>query len=157
MGSHVLRPLYVVVVLLAIALVARAMVVPADFGIGERGYMYGWHRQNNEAEWKAVKVKFRPRDYCKDCHSDKMALISKSPHTIINCQNCHGPARDHPLDPPKLDIDRRRELCLRCHSSLPYPTSGRTVIRGFDPAAHNPGMPCVSCHNPHSPVLGGAK
>jgi hypothetical protein len=38
---------------------------------------------------------------------------------------------------------------------LPYEASGRSMIRGIDNDAHNPGMECVSCHNPHKPGMGG--
>jgi predicted CXXCH cytochrome family protein len=80
-----------------------------------------------------------------------------TPHAIIPCEDCHGPATDHPSDPPKLAIDKSRGLCLRCHSSLPYPTSGRSQIRGIDPDTHNPDVECVMCHNPHKPSLEGLK
>lgn len=157
MKSHVLRPLYVVIGIVAAILVVREFVVPEDFGVYERGYMYSWHRKSNEDEWKAFKVKYRSSEYCKDCHSDKYSSIMQTPHAIIQCENCHGPAIDHPENPQKLSIDKNRELCLRCHSSLPYPTSNRANIRGIDPDRHNPGIECVMCHNPHKPSLEGFK
>jgi hypothetical protein len=151
MKNHVLRPLFVVIGLVAIVLLARSFIVPKDFGIGERGYMYGWHRKSNEEDWKAFKIKYRTSEYCKDCHSENYTSIKKSPHATINCENCHGPAVDHPTNPLKLGVDRTRELCLRCHYPLPYPTSGRAQIRGVDPETHNPGFACSTCHNPHKP------
>ncbi len=151
--SHVWRPLYVVIGLVALVLVVRSFVVPEDFGIGERGYMYGWHRQGNEQEWKEFPVKYRTTAYCRDCHEEKLASLGASPHAPIECENCHGPALGHPDDPPALAIDRSRDLCLRCHFPLPYPTSGRRAIPGIDPRAHNPEEPCVTCHNPHHPNL----
>ena len=75
----------------------------------------------------------------------------KSPHAAINCENCHGPALGHPDEPRTLAIDRARTLCARCHFRLEYPTSGRGKIRGIDPATHNPGLDCVTCHWPHDP------
>lgn len=149
MKNHVFRPLLVVIGLVAIVLIARLFIVPKDFGVWERGYMYGWHRKSNEEDWKAVKVKFQGREYCKDCHSTQYSQISTTPHAIIQCENCHGPAIDHPSDPPKLNIDRRRDLCIRCHSYLPYPTTVRGKIKGINPDEHNPGIECVMCHNPH--------
>lgn len=157
MKNHILRPLIVVIGLVVLVLIARAFIVPKDFGVGERGYMYGWHRKSNEEEWRAFKVKFQTAAYCKDCHGDKLAGIQRSAHATINCENCHGLAGDHPADPPKLLIDRSREHCLRCHFPLPYPTSGRANIRGVDPEQHNPGIECSSCHNPHNPSLEGMK
>jgi len=132
----------------------RTFYVPRDFGVFERGYMYGWHRKGNEGDWKNFKVKYQGKEYCKDCHSDKYTKINKTPHKIIECENCHGPAIDHPSDPPKLTIDKSRAHCLRCHYPLPYPTSGRAKIRGIDPAVHNPDVECATCHNPHNPMEG---
>lgn len=159
MGNHVFRPLFVVIGLVALVLAARLFLVPEDFGIGQRGYMYGWHRLNNEEEWKnEVKVKYQfSNEYCKDCHEDKYKSLRQSPHAIINCENCHGPVRGHPLEPPKLSIDKTREQCLRCHFPLAYPTSGRANIRGINPEKHNPGVECAMCHNPHKPGLEGMK
>ncbi len=157
MKSHVWRPLFVFLALVVIILIARQFLVPKDFGIHERGYMYGWYRKGNEEDWKKITVKYRSEEYCKDCHNDKYASIMQTPHAIIQCENCHGPAIDHPSDPPKLKIDKSREQCLRCHYPLPYPTSGRANIRGIDPDKHNPGIECVMCHNPHKPTLEGMK
>jgi len=156
--SHVWRPLYVVIAIVILILIARVFYVPKDFGIWERGYMYGFHNKGSEQWWKQFKVKYKfNSEYCKDCHSDKYESIMKTPHAIINCENCHGPVLDHPSDPPKLKIDKSREQCLRCHYPLPYPTSGRANIRGIDPEKHNPGVECSMCHNPHKPTLEGMK
>jgi predicted CXXCH cytochrome family protein len=154
MKNHVLRPLFVTIGIIILILLVRMVYVPKDFGIHERGYMYGWHRQGNEKDWQNFKVKYQGTEYCKDCHPDKYGSIKKSPHKIIPCEDCHGPAIDHPSDPPKLTIDKSRSLCLRCHYPLPYPTSGRANIPGIDPDKHNPGIECATCHNPHNPMEG---
>ncbi len=155
MKSHVLRPLWVVLALVAVVLLFRVFYVPQNFGIGKRGYMYGWHREANVEDWKNFKVKYNgSSEFCNNCHPDKYESVMKTPHAIIICEDCHGPAIDHPVDPPKLTIDKSRGLCLRCHTYLAYPTSGRADIRGIDPAEHNPDMECVMCHNPHNPMEG---
>jgi predicted CXXCH cytochrome family protein len=146
---HVLRPLFVVLVVAALILIARVFVVPEDFGIHERGYMFGWYRKANEEEWKAFKVKYQGKEYCKDCHAEQEKQVLSSRHKIIECENCHGPAREHPSEPPKLTLDRSRDLCLRCHTYLPYPTSKRAEIKGIDPGQHNPGAECTGCHDSH--------
>ena len=157
MKSHVWRPLFVALAVVVLILIVRQFLVPKDFGIHERGYMYGWYRKSNEEDWKKITVKYKSEEYCKDCHSDKYQSIMQTPHAIIQCENCHGPALDHPSDPPKLKIDKSRELCLRCHYPRAYPTSGRANIRGIDPEKHNPGIECSMCHNPHKPTLEGMK
>ncbi|HLE42024.1 MAG TPA: cytochrome c3 family protein [Nitrospirota bacterium] len=154
MNHHVLRPLYAVIGIVVVILIVRAFFVPKDFGVGERGYMYGWHRQGNEEEWKKFKIKYRGSEYCKDCHSPNYSGIKQSLHKNIQCENCHGPAADHPDAISRLPKDGKRAFCLRCHAHLSYPSSGRRRIRGFEnPEKHNPGMECVTCHNPHSPKI----
>jgi hypothetical protein len=61
MKNHVFMPLIVVLGIVALILIARVFLVPKDFGVGERGYMYGWHRAGNQEEWKNFKVKFMAR------------------------------------------------------------------------------------------------
>ncbi len=157
MKNHVFRPLIVVIGLVVLVLIFRIFYVPKDFGVHERGYMYGWYREGNIEDWKKVTVKYQGSDYCKDCHADKYESISQSPHMIIQCENCHGPAMEHPSEPPKLAIDKSRAQCLRCHAKLAYPSSGRASIKGIDPDKHNTDTECVSCHNPHKPSLEGLK
>jgi len=149
--NHVWRPLYVALAIVAVIVLVRTWLVPSDFGVHERGYMYGWHRKSNEADWKAVKVKYKTTESCKECHKDKYDDIKSSPHAAISCENCHGPGLGHPDDPPTLTIDRSRELCIRCHFYLPYETSQRGHIKGIDHKTHHPEAECVLCHYPHNP------
>jgi hypothetical protein len=157
--NHVWRPLYVVLGLVVAILVFRFFYVPNDFGSGEYGFMYSYHRMSNVDEAKAQTPKYRDtgktamHEFCLDCHGDSVAVRSENLHGTISCENCHGPALEHPEKPEKLSIDRSRDLCLRCHTDLPYATSERKRIPGIDPAEHNPGLECVSCHNPHNPSL----
>lgn len=152
MKNHVWRPLFLVAAIVAGILLTRTLLVPSDFGVYERGYMYGWHRKSNENEWKAVRVKYQTSRSCPECHQDKSDDIKASAHASISCENCHGPAYDHPNDPPGLNIDRSRELCIRCHAYLPYKNNPRNAIPGIDPAKHYPQAECIMCHYPHNPV-----
>jgi len=154
MKNHAFRPLFIVIGLVAVILIARLFIVPKDFKVWERGYMYGWYRKANENEWKVFKAKYKfQSEYCRGCHSEQYNKLIQSPHAIINCENCHGPALEHPSEPTKLLIDRSRQQCLRCHSYLPYPTSDRKNIKGIDSESHNPDTECSMCHNPHNPDL----
>jgi predicted CXXCH cytochrome family protein len=146
---HVLRPLYVVLTLVAIIFIARIFWIPDDFGTHEQGYTYGWYRQSNLAEWQNFTVKYRGKEFCLDCHAEQSQKLASAQHKNIECENCHGPALSHPADPLKLELDRSRELCLRCHTRLIYPTSQRSQIKGINPDQHNPGLECALCHNPH--------
>lgn len=153
MKSHVWRPLLVVIGSVLLILLIRAFYVPDDFGSHERGYMYSYHRTGNIAEWRAYEVKYRGSGYCRDCHEEKTAALTATPHAVIPCENCHGAAFGHPENPGKLAIDRSRELCLRCHAALVTPSSDRAHIRGIDTAEHNAGIECADCHDPHNPNL----
>ena len=125
MKNHVWRPLFIVLAIIGGILLTRTLLVPSDFGVYERGYMYGWHRKSNEAEWKKFPVKYKTAAVCRECHKDKYNDIKDSPHASISCENCHGPNYDHPKDPIGLKIDRSRGLCIRCHAYLPYKDSAR--------------------------------
>jgi len=157
--NHVWRPLYVVIAVVAGILVFRAFYVPDDFGSGEYGFMYSYHRMSNEDEWKAQALKYRDtgktkmHEYCGECHSDTVEVRTEDLHGIIPCENCHGPALAHPYEPETLFVDTSRDLCLRCHTLLPYTTSERKRIPGIHPDEHNVDFDCIDCHDPHNPRL----
>lgn len=151
MKNHVWRPLFIVLAIVGGILFTRTLLVPNDFGIHERGYMYGWHRKGNEADWKKVTVKYKTSKGCPECHMDKYDAIKNSAHAPISCENCHGPAYNHPDDPIGLTIDRSRALCIRCHSYMPYKGTARGKIPGIDPEKHYTQAQCVMCHIPHNP------
>lgn len=151
MKNHVWRPLFIVIAVVGSILLIRTFLVPSDFGIHERGYMYGWHRKGNEADWKKIRVKYKTAKACPECHPKEYNAIVNSYHAPISCENCHGPSYDHPNDPVGLNIDRSRALCIRCHSYMPYKGTARGKIPGIDPATHYTEAQCVMCHIPHNP------
>jgi len=151
--NHVWRPLFVIIAMVVLILIFRAFYIPDDFGSQDRGYTFGFHRLSNEQEWKDYPAKYQGRNYCQDCHDDKTEVLEMSQHGMIQCENCHGAARNHPEDPELLTIDRSRELCIRCHSKLFMPSSDRNDIPGIDPQTHNSGIECSECHDPHNPSL----
>jgi hypothetical protein len=153
MKKHVFLPLLVVVVCVALLLVARHFVVPSDFGVNGENFTFGFFRASSIDDWKNFKVKYRGKEYCRECHEEKVEENLSSPHRVIECENCHGPAIDHPDDPETLTVDSSRLLCRRCHAYLPYPQSNRALMPAIDPEEHNPGKNCVECHNPHNPDL----
>ena len=154
MKNHVFRPLFVVIAGVALLLLARHFVVPSDFGVEEGGsFTFNYHRLSSNDDWKNFKVKYRGKEYCQECHEEKVEEILNSPHSVIQCENCHGPAIDHPEDPEVLSIETNRLLCRRCHAFLPYPQSNRADMPAINPEEHNPSENCVECHNPHNPDL----
>ena len=132
-------------------------IIAPSFKAVEGNYMYQWHRVDNESEWHDFQVKFQGSEYCRDCHPDMYKNVKASKHALVQCENCHGPAVKHPESPQKMVIDQRRELCLRCHSYLPYRpkeyaglSKGPIPMKMQNPDEHNPGIECVTCHDVHS-------
>lgn len=153
MYKHVLRPLWVALAVIAVVLVARQFLVPADFGVHGRNFTYGFYRLGNVEEWKAFPVKYQGQSRCAKCHTENSAEIAASKHANIECENCHGPGVNHPKQVKKLPINGSRDLCLRCHQFLPYPSSLRSELPGIDGAKHMRRSECRKCHNPHHPDL----
>jgi len=153
MKNHVLRPLWVAIGAIALVLLVRHFVVPDDFGVYGKNFTYGFFRLGSVKDWQNFPVKYRGKEYCQECHPEKLAANMSSKHNIIECENCHGPAEQHPENPATLEIDRTRSLCLRCHANLPYPGTPRGSLKAVDPLDHNPETACVECHNPHNPNL----
>ncbi|MBC8318281.1 MAG: cytochrome C [Desulfobulbaceae bacterium] len=153
MKNHVWRPLFLAIACVALLLVVRSVYVPDDFGVYGQNFTYGYHRLSNIQEWKDFKIKYRGKEYCRECHEEKVEANLTSHHSLLECENCHGPAVDHPEDPELLPIESSRLLCLRCHAFLPYPQSNRADMPSVDTDNHNPGENCIGCHNPHHPDL----
>jgi hypothetical protein len=151
MKWHVLRPLWVAIGIVGLILIARVFLVPDDFGVHGRNFTYGFHRLGNIQEWKDFPVKYQGREYCVECHDEKVQMLNQSPHEPVECENCHGPAVNHPDEIEMLPIDRTREHCLRCHAQLNYPHSARDQAPGINNRMHSRRRDCVECHVPHDP------
>jgi len=153
MKTHVLRPLILAIVLVSCHLLFRHFYVPDDFGVNGKNFTFGFYRAGSIDDWKAIPVKYKGKELCAECHEEQYESNMASKHSIIQCENCHGPAMDHAETEEPLTIDKSRGLCLRCHAALPYPGSQRSELPAIDPEEHNVGMECAECHNPHKPSL----
>ncbi len=71
-----LLPLFAVVVLLFF--VARYFLVPESFG------KYGHYRYNSVIENQSKPMNYAGKEACKECHSDKAALIQSGVHVTIS-------------------------------------------------------------------------
>ncbi len=138
--------LVLVFALLGVALVgARYRFVPATFGDA------GHYRAAAIPQITGQPIRYAGREACNECHSDIADVHSRGRHQTVACEACHGPLAAHLENPADVHplVPRDRRFCPRCHSYDPARPTGFPQI---DPVAHNPGKPCISCHNPHQPV-----
>jgi hypothetical protein len=153
MKNHVLRPLWLAIAVVATVLIARHFLVPEDFGVHGDSFTYNFYRLGNVQEWKDFPAKYQGRERCAKCHEEEFEHNASSKHKNIQCENCHGPGVGHPKKIKKLPIDGSRDLCLRCHQSLPYPSSQRGQLPAIDGETHKKKSECRRCHDPHLPDL----
>lgn len=152
MKWHVLRPLWVAIALVGAILVARAVIVPDDFGVHGRNFTYGYHRLSNIQEWRDFPVKYQGREACVECHEENVVMLDRASHAAVECENCHGPAASHPDVDELLPLNTTRELCLRCHARLELPNSDRGELVSIVDRRHKRRQKCTRCHNPHDPA-----
>ena len=127
----------------------RGYVVPKSFG------QYGHYRGAAIGEIAAHPVKFAGHQTCEACHTDIADTKTKGKHAHVNCEACHGALATSRTARSTRDIGERRPkpdtavLCARCHTASAAKPKGFPQV---DPADHSNGVPCETCHNPHSPA-----
>ena len=151
MKWHVLHPLWVGLGVVGLIILGGRFLVPDDFGVHGRNFTYGYHRLGSEQDWKDFPVKYQGRESCTECHEENVQLISGSVHAPVQCENCHGPAVNHPGSDQSLTVDTSRELCLRCHAYLGYAHSDRGAMPSIVDRTHRRRRECSKCHDPHNP------
>lgn len=150
-AGHLFRFAGLFVLAFLVFLLIRGYVVPKSFG------QYGHYRGDSVREIAALPVHFAGHQACEDCHTDVVDAKKVGKHAHVNCEACHGPQEKHALDPgsvtpAKLDT---AVLCIRCHAQSAAKPKGFPQVA----ADHSSGVPCETCHQPHSPAIdaGGAK
>lgn len=144
-AEHLLRLALVFLAGVILFIVIRAVLVPRSFG------QYGHYRGNAIAEIAAKQPVFAGHQTCESCHTDVSEMKSKGKHAGVNCEACHGALASHADDPtsvlpPKLDT---LVLCVRCHAaSTAKPKTFPQITED-----HGAGLPCETCHQPHSPQI----
>lgn len=133
------------VVIVGALVVAKWLLTPATFG------QYGHYRGKAIEDNAARQIQYLGQQACADCHEDIMKTKTRSYHRGVSCEVCHGPARAHAESPgeSKPPAPRERGFCPLCHSYNPSRPTGFPQIVAI---THNPGKPCITCHNPHDPT-----
>lgn len=151
--EHLFRLLLVFLVGTAVLLFVRSLLMPQSFG------QYGHFRGNALTEIRALPVAFAGHQSCEECHSDVLDLKKTGKHARVTCETCHGALASHADDPASVQPEKLRieTLCVRCHEASSAKPKGFPQVASEE---HAGGVPCDTCHQPHSPVVvesGGKK
>jgi ribosomal protein S27AE len=143
--DQVVRLSIILLLVVGALIFARLTFVPKSFGID------GHYRSDALVTIINQPVKYAGSRACGDCHSDMVDLKSSSFHRNLACEVCHGPGAKHADAPDKFlpIIPRKRDNCTHCHD---YLISRPTGFPQINEPYHNPGKPCITCHNPHDPT-----
>lgn len=106
-------------------------------------------------------------NYSKEGNQDGNAgMIGTWTADGIQCEECHGPASAHIIDPKAntLKVDKSAEACGKCHirgSSEKIP-AGKGFIQHHEQfnellAGAHKELSCSECHDPHAKIQAGIK
>lgn len=151
-AAHLFRFAGLFVLAFLLFLLIRGYVVPKSFG------QYGHYRGNAIRDIAARPVHFAGHQTCETCHADVLDVKKNGKHAHVNCEACHGPQAKHANDPASVTPAKinTTTLCVRCHEASAARPKNFPQVASAD---HSNGLPCETCHQPHSPAMtsGGAK
>lgn len=143
--EHLLRLASVFIIGLILFVIVRSFLIPKSFG------QYGHFRGDAIQEIAARPISFAGHQTCENCHSDVLDLKAKGKHARVACESCHGALANH-ADDPSLKPEKLEAavLCVRCHEASNAKPKWFPQVASED---HSSGVPCDTCHQPHSPVI----
>jgi hypothetical protein len=182
--GHLLRFAGLFVLAFLVFLVVRHFVVPKSFGeyghyrgavIGEiaaRPVIFAGHESCETCHTEVVDKKKNGKHAhvnCEACHGALIKRVAVPEEPAENAfqrfvllvapkTTTDTPFLSHTDDPSSVvpELPDTAVLCARCHTaSAAKPKNFPQVV----PAEHSNGLPCQTCHDPHSPAMdaGGAK
>lgn len=141
--EHLFRLAGVFVAALLVFAIARAELVPEDFG------RLGHYRASAVDEVRALKPVHAGQVACAECHGDVVEVRAAARHKAVSCESCHGALGAHAAGegpaPKKPDA---QTLCVRCHAAK---TGKPARYPRVDIAEHAGTDACITCHKPHDP------
>jgi len=150
MPAHIVRLLLLLAGFLILAVAGRNYVLDPSY------YQFGDYRGDAVIEEAAYPPQFRGAAYCQGCHGERHTEWTSGVHRNVKCEVCHGPAREHPADGPLPIPDDTMKLCTICHEAMPgRPAAQPQIVIAEHPVPHDGALQCLTCHNPHSPKIGG--
>ena len=141
--EHLIRLAALFVAGLLLFVVARAALVPKDFG------KYGHYRAGAVDDAAARPLTYAGRARCAECHDDVVISQAAAGHKNLGCETCHGALLKH-ADDPEVAVAKAdgQMLCLRCHAANTGKPAHQPTVVAKD---HSDEDTCVSCHKPHDP------
>ncbi len=128
-------------------------------------YVAQWRLTGHARAWDTLAaIEQHENDYCLGCHvvgageeTGYVDHVTTSDLEGVQCESCHGPAREHANYPDDLDkrptVDRSAALCGQCHDGSHHPTftewsdsahaRALTSLQGKPYAKDH----CLSCHS----------
>jgi len=150
MPLHISRLLLLLGAFLILAVIARNYVLDPSY------YQFGDYRGDAVVEIAAGSPQYKGAAYCQMCHGERHTEWTAGVHRSVKCEVCHGPARAHPADGPLPKPEDTIKLCTVCHEAMPgRPDAQPQIVIAEHPVKHDGALQCLTCHNPHSPKIGG--
>jgi Cytochrome c554 and c-prime len=151
-AEHLFRLAFVFVAGFALMLAVRSFFVPHSFG------QYGHFRGDAIPEASAKPISYAGHQTCETCHAEVLDLKKNGRHARVACETCHGPLANHADDPGSVHPEKldTAVLCVRCHEANSAKPKNFPQVASQE---HSTGLPCDTCHQPHSPAItsGGKK
>lgn len=145
-SGHLFRLAAVFAAGFMLLVVARGFLLPKSFG------QYGHFRGDAMQEIAAQPVNYAGHETCEACHSEVLDVKKDGKHARVRCESCHGPQARHADDPLSMKPEKldAAVLCVRCHEANSAKPKWFPQVASED---HSSGVPCDTCHQPHSPVI----
>lgn len=145
-SEHLFRLAFVFVAGFVLMLAVRSFFIPHSFG------KYGHYRGDAIAEAAAKPISYAGHQTCETCHAEVLDVKKNGRHARVSCEVCHGPLANHADDPGSIKPEKldTAVLCVRCHEANSAKPKGFPQVASQD---HSTGLPCDTCHQPHSPAI----
>jgi cytochrome c553 len=148
--KHIVNLLILLGCFLLLAYAAKVYLTDPSY------YKYGYYRADAVTEIASGTPIYTGAEACQECHANRKADWSLGTHKVVECEICHGTDEQHPGgDGIHIPADSIK-LCTTCHEKMPArPDTQPQIVVGEHPFPHTDPLRCRTCHNPHSPRIGG--
>jgi hypothetical protein len=178
-AGHLFRFLGLFVIAFLVFWVIRGYVVPKSFGeyghyrgaaitdIANHPIKFAGHQACEQCHTDIADTKTKGAHAHVNCEACHGAIFQRLPAAAAPPENLYErllafaglrlpadpPLVRHADDPMSVTPVKPDSavLCARCHTAS---AAKPKTFPQVDPAEHSGGVPCATCHNPHSPVIG---